>query len=74
MTETADVVIIGGGIIGTSVAYHLAEAGCSNVLIIEREERQGMGSSRKHGWRARAVYHRGQHSDVALFGGFLLEV
>lgn len=39
--------IIGGGIVGSSVAYHLAEAGCSNVLIIEREERQGMGSTAK---------------------------
>ncbi|MGA9773643.1 MAG: FAD-binding oxidoreductase [Blastocatellia bacterium] len=47
MTDTADVVIIGGGIVGSSVAYHLAEAGCSNVLIIEREERQGMGSTAK---------------------------
>ena len=45
MTETADVVIIGGGIVGSSVAYHLAEAGCANVLIIEREDRQGMGST-----------------------------
>src|SRR3954471_2912254 len=47
MTETADVVIIGGGIVGSSVAYHLAEAGCADVLIIEREEQQGMGSTAK---------------------------
>jgi sarcosine oxidase subunit beta len=45
MTETADVVIIGGGIIGASVAYHLAEAGCTNVLILEREAAQGVGST-----------------------------
>src|ERR671917_143209 len=45
MSETADVVIIGGGIVGSSIAYHLSEAGCSNVLMIEREARQGLGST-----------------------------
>ena len=47
MAETAEVVIIGGGIVGSSVAYHLAESGCPNVLIIEREEKQGLGSTSK---------------------------
>ena len=42
MSETADVVIIGGGIVGSSVAYHQAESGCANVMIIEREEKQGL--------------------------------
>lgn len=36
MREQADVVIIGGGITGCSIAYHLAEAGCSNVLLLEK--------------------------------------
>lgn len=45
MAETADVVIIGGGIVGASVAYHLSEAGCTNVLIVEREAAQGLGST-----------------------------
>ncbi|MGO9220419.1 MAG: GcvT family protein [Streptosporangiaceae bacterium] len=30
------VVIIGGGVIGTSVAYHLAERGCTSVLLLEQ--------------------------------------
>jgi glycine/D-amino acid oxidase-like deaminating enzyme len=47
MIETADVVIIGGGIVGSSIAYHLAESGCPNVLIVEREEKQGLGSTSK---------------------------
>ena len=56
MNESADVVIIGGGIVGSSVAYHLAEAGCTNVLIIEREERQGMGSTAKSMGGVRAQF------------------
>ena len=40
----ADVVIVGAGIVGSSIAYHLTEAGCRNVLVIERETRQGLGS------------------------------
>ncbi len=32
----ADVVIVGGGIIGCSVAYHLGEQGIGNVVLIER--------------------------------------
>jgi glycine cleavage system aminomethyltransferase T/glycine/D-amino acid oxidase-like deaminating enzyme len=32
----ARVVIIGGGIIGCSVAYHLAQRGCTDVLLLER--------------------------------------
>ena len=35
---SARVVIIGGGIIGCSVAYHLAEMGCKDVVLLERDE------------------------------------
>jgi len=34
--ETAEVVIVGGGIVGSSIAYHLMAAGCHDVLVIER--------------------------------------
>ena len=33
----ARVVIIGGGVVGCSVAYHLAKRGCTDVLLIERK-------------------------------------
>src|SRR5258708_38710549 len=36
LPEQARVVIIGGGVIGTSVAYHLAERGCTDVLLLEQ--------------------------------------
>ena len=43
--ERADIVIIGAGIIGASVAYHLARRGATNVLLLEREATPVTGSS-----------------------------
>ena len=37
LPATAPVVIVGGGVMGTSTAYHLALRGCQNVLLLERE-------------------------------------
>mgnify|MGYP006266827571 CR=1 FL=1 len=45
MTETADVVVVGGGIVGASAAYHLAAAGAGRVLLLEREPRLATGST-----------------------------
>src|SRR5678815_666600 len=36
--DRARVVVIGGGIIGTSVAYHLAHAGWTDVVLLERDK------------------------------------
>lgn len=36
MTRTADIIIIGGGVIGASIAYHLARQGVQHVLLLER--------------------------------------
>ena len=56
MTETSDVVIIGSGIVGSSVAYHLAQQGCTNVLVLEREAHQGKGSTGKSMGGVRAQF------------------
>ena len=45
MTRTADVVIVGGGVVGASAAYHLAAAGAGDVLLLERAERLAAGST-----------------------------
>ncbi|MCL5290596.1 MAG: NAD(P)/FAD-dependent oxidoreductase [Bacillota bacterium] len=37
MNKTADYVIIGGGVIGCSIAYNLAKKGAKNILLIEKK-------------------------------------
>jgi sarcosine oxidase subunit beta len=54
--QTAEVVIIGGGIVGSSIAWHLTHAGCKNVLVIERESSQGKGSTGKSMGGVRAQF------------------
>ncbi len=54
--DTAEVVIIGGGIVGSSIAWHLTEAGCRDVLVIERESHQGKGSTGKSMGGVRAQF------------------
>src|SRR5713226_7047367 len=56
MAHTADVVIVGGGIVGSSIAFHLTELGCKNVLVIEREAHQGKGSTGKSMGGVRAQF------------------
>ena len=42
---TADFIIIGGGVMGASTAYHLAARGHKNVLLLEKEEFFGQGAT-----------------------------
>lgn len=49
MTQTADVVVIGGGIIGCACAYYLARDG-HRVVLVEREEIASGAASASGGW------------------------
>ncbi|MCX4672621.1 FAD-binding oxidoreductase [Streptomyces sp. NBC_01381] len=46
LPPTADVVIVGGGVMGASIAFHLAEAGVRDIVVLERGE-LACGSSGK---------------------------
>jgi sarcosine oxidase subunit beta len=65
--ETADVVIVGGGIVGSSIAYHLAEAGCASVLVVERETHQGKGSTGKSMGGVRAQFATPVNIQMSLY-------
>jgi sarcosine oxidase, subunit beta len=65
--QTADVVIIGGGIVGSSIAYHLAAAGCRNVLVVERESAQGKGSTGKSMGGVRAQFSTPVNIQMSLY-------
>jgi len=55
MKRTADVVIVGGGCMGASVAYHLTRRGVTDIVLVEREQMLGTGST---GRNAGGVRHQ----------------
>jgi sarcosine oxidase subunit beta len=55
LPASARVVIIGGGVIGVSIAFHLAEAGVSDVLLLEARA-LGSGSTCKAAGGVRAQF------------------
>jgi sarcosine oxidase subunit beta len=67
MAESADVVIIGSGIVGSSVAYHLTEMGCRDVLVVEREAHQGKGSTGKSMGGVRAQFSTPVNIQMSLY-------
>jgi dimethylglycine dehydrogenase len=60
MKTHARVVVIGGGVLGCSIAYHLTKAGCADVLLLERAELTS-GST----WHAAANIHA-MHGNASL--------
>src|SRR5436305_4104058 len=65
--HTADVVIIGGGIVGSSIAWHLTHVGCKDVLVIERESSQGKGSTGKSMGGVRAQFSTPVNIQMSLY-------
>jgi len=65
--QTAEVVIVGGGIVGSSIAWHLTQAGCAGVLVIERETAQGKGSTGKSMGGVRAQFSTPVNIQMSLY-------
>lgn len=49
IVDEAAVVVIGGGVIGCSIAYHLAKAGITDVLVLERGQLSSGATARAAG-------------------------
>lgn len=54
--QSTEVAIIGGGIVGASIAWHLVQAGCADVMVVEREHSLGKGSTGKSMGGVRAQF------------------
>ncbi|HJZ78003.1 MAG TPA: FAD-binding oxidoreductase [Vicinamibacterales bacterium] len=79
MKRTADVVVIGGGCMGASVAYHLAGRGITDVVVLEREKMLGTGSTGRNAGGVRHQFSNDANirlsiESIALFERFADEV
>jgi len=75
LPATAEVVVVGGGVMGVSTAFHLAEAGVRDVLLLDRGS-FGAGSTSKAAGGVRAQFAdelniRLGHRSLGLFADFL---
>ena len=70
MATRAQVVIVGAGVVGASVAYHLALRGCTNVLVIEKEEAEISGSTARS---AAGVRHQFSNATNILLSRYSIE-
>ena len=65
--QNAEIVIIGGGVVGASVAYHLTRRGCRDVLILERGTAVGLGSTGKATGGVRAQFETEINIRLSLY-------
>ena len=56
LPKRAAVIVIGGGVIGASVAHHLTADGVRDVVVLDRADRPGLGSTGKATGGFRAQY------------------
>jgi sarcosine oxidase subunit beta len=61
----ADVVVVGGGVIGLSAAYHLARSGVEHVVLVERDE-LGSGSTCRAAGGVRAQFSDAVNVELGL--------
>ena len=67
LPERASVVVVGGGVIGTSIAFHLAESGVRDVVLVERDE-LACGSTCKAAGGVRASFSNAANIAIGLRG------
>jgi len=67
MNKNADVIIIGGGIIGASTAYYLSKKGV-NVIVLEKNSSIGNGGSSRNGGGVRQSGRNVNELPLAMYG------
>lgn len=67
MNNHADVIIVGGGIIGCAAAYYLTKKGCS-VLVLEGSKDIGNGGSSRNGGGVRQSGRDPRELPLAMYG------
>ncbi|HET9289713.1 MAG TPA: FAD-dependent oxidoreductase [Actinomycetes bacterium] len=67
MPETVDVAVVGGGVIGLSVARELRLAGVDRVVVLEREASVGQGSSSRANGGVRAQFTTRANVEFSAF-------
>lgn len=65
--KKSEIVIIGAGVVGASVAYHLTRRGATDVLILESEAKQGSGSTGKATGGVRAQFETEINVKMSLY-------
>ena len=66
MRQTADVVIAGGGCMGCSLAWHLAQRGITNVVLLEREPQLAAGSTGKNAGGFRHQFSNSANIELSI--------
>ena len=67
MTKTADVIVIGSGVIGCAAAYYMAKKGMS-VLVLDQDESVGNGGSSRNGGGVRQSGRDPRELPLAIYG------
>ena len=67
MANTADVIIIGGGIIGNAIAYYLAKKG-TDVIVLEGGDHIGNGGSSRNGGGVRQSGRDPRELPLVMYG------
>ena len=68
MKNTAEVIIIGGGIIGCAAAYYLAKRGVTDVIVLEGSDHIGNGGSSRNGGGVRQSGRDVRELPLVMYG------